>query len=226
MKKILVVEDDPYISTLISDYLKASGHLPVIASAGDMALRLFHSERPDMALLDIMLPGMDGFELCRLIRNDSNIPIIMISSKKEDTDKILSLSLGADDYVEKPFSARVLMAKISALLRRVDLSGDGAKQFLEHGDIRINSSARTCSKGDANIELSKIEFDILYYLMSNKNQVLSRERIFDNVWGADDFGDISTVTVHIKKIRDKIEDNPSAPRIILTVRGVGYTIRD
>lgn len=226
MKKILVVEDDIYISTLISDYLRASGHLPVVASDGVQALALFDSEKPDMALLDIVLPEVDGFELCRLMRAKSKMPIIMISSKKEDSDKILTLSLGADDYVEKPFSPRVLMAKISALLRRVDeWNGEGTPSSLRLRNITLNREARTCTKGEIPIELSKIEFDILYFLMNNKNQVMSRDRIFDGVWGQDDYGDISTVTVHIKKIRDKIEEDPSNPEIIQTVRGVGYVIR-
>lgn len=226
MKKILVAEDDVYISSLISDYLKASGYRPVIAPSGDAALRLFFTENPDMALLDIMLPGTDGFELCRLIRAESRIPIIMISSKKEDSDKILSLALGADDYVEKPFSARVLMAKIGALLRRVDeLGGSPPSAELVYGELTLNPVSRIVTKSGEPVELSKIEFDILHFLLSNINQVMSRDRIFDNVWGADDFGDISTVTVHIKKIRDKIESDPSNPEIIRTIRGVGYVIR-
>lgn len=226
MKKILIAEDDLYISNLISDYLKASGYKPVVAQTGDAALRLFASEKPDMALLDIMLPGTDGFELCRLIRAESKIPIVMISSKKEDSDKILSLSLGADDYVEKPFSPRVLMAKISALLRRVDeLGGNTPSSELVFGDIVLNPNSRIVTKAQKPVDLSKIEFDILHFLLSNTNQVMSRERIFDNVWGADDFGDISTVTVHIKKIRDKIERDSSNPEIIRTIRGVGYVIR-
>ncbi|MDO4754024.1 MAG: response regulator transcription factor [Bacillota bacterium] len=226
MKKILVAEDDVYISNLISDYLKASGYKPVVAQTGDAALRLFASEHPDMALLDIMLPGVDGFELCRLIRAESKIPIIMVSSKKEDSDKILSLALGADDYVEKPFSARVLMAKISALLRRVDeLGGTTPSGEIAFEDITLNPVSRIVTKSGREIELSKIEFDILHLLLGNINQVMSRERIFDNVWGADDFGDISTVTVHIKKIRDKIETDAAKPEIIQTIRGVGYVIR-
>lgn len=226
MKKILVAEDDVYISNLISDYLKASGYKPIVAQTGNAALRLFSSENPDMALLDIVLPGTDGFELCRRIRAESKIPIIMISSKKEDSDKILSLSLGADDYVEKPFSPRVLMAKISALLRRVDeLGGCTPSAVLSHGDIVLDPVSRIVTKSQKSVELSKIEFDILHFLMSNVNQVMSRERIFDNVWGADDFGDISTVTVHIKKIRDKIETDSSNPEVIQTIRGVGYVIR-
>lgn len=226
MKKILIVEDDVYISSLISDYLRASGHQPVVAQTGEAALRLFASEKPDMALLDIILPGTDGFELCRRFRSESNIPIIMISSKKEDSDKILSLALGADDYVEKPFSARVLMAKINALLRRVgELGGAPSSKEISYGTLSVNPVSRVVSKNGKELVLSKIEFDILYLLLENKDRAMSRERIFDNVWGADDFGDISTVTVHIKKIRDKIEDDPSNPAIIQTIRGIGYVVR-
>lgn len=223
MKKILIVEDDKDINNLICAYCKAEGMKPVQAFSGNTGLRLFLSEQPDIALLDIMLPEIDGFELCRLVRAESDIPVIMISSIRDEKDKLSLYSLGADDYIEKPFSPKVLMAKISALLRR---SSGEKEEAAVCGDIVLNSSARTCTKGGVPLELSKLEFDILSCLILNKNQVMSRERIFDNVWGADDFGDISTVTVHIKKIRDKIENDPSNPQIIRTIRGIGYVVRD
>lgn len=227
MHKVLIVEDDKYISQLISDYCRASGYEPIVAESGDVALRLYESEDPDIILLDIIVPVIDGFELCRRIRRDSAKPIIMISSKNEDADKILVLGLGADDYVEKPFSPRVLMAKISALLRRThELSGENRSDKVEHLGITIDQSTRTCQKNGEDIELSKLEFDILFFLISNLNKVFSREIIFDRVWGAGEYGDVSTVTVHVKKIRLKIEDDPSKPKILQTVWGVGYVIRD
>lgn len=227
MKTILIVEDDADIRTLISDYCKASGHRPITASDGAEALRLFENEAPHLVLLDIIVPKVDGFELCRRIRRESRTPIIMISSKQDESDKILALGLGADDYVEKPFSPRLLIAKIDALLRRVgELSGEPSDDAFEFRGIRIRPNSRVCTIGDRNVELSKIEFDILHYILKNKNQVLSRERIFDAVWGAQEIGDPSTVTVHIKNIREKIGDDPKKPQIIQTVWGVGYAARD
>lgn len=226
LPKVLIVEDDKHISGLISDYCKASGYKPIIASRGDFALRLFESEQPDIVLLDIMLPVMDGFEICRMLRKTSSVPIIMISSKKDDEDKILVLNLGADDYIEKPFSPRVLMAKISALLRRSnELSQNLNPTEIEFKNLILNNSSRTLTKDGEDIPLSKTEFDVLYLLLTHSNQVLTREKIFDNVWGVDEYGDLSTVTVHINKLRNKIEDNPSKPRIINTIRGVGYVIK-
>lgn len=245
--KILVVEDDIDISNMVSEYCNAYEHEAVQVMNGSDAVRVFQESSPDIVLLDIMLPGLDGFEVCRRIRGISNVPIIMVSSKKDDSDKVLSLTLGADDYVEKPFSMRVLMAKISALGRRsYELSAQTkSEQNSENSDERkiadnpskeegaitvgglvINPRTRLCHKDGTPVELSKVEFDILYYLMLNKNQALSRERIFDGVWGEDDYGDVSTVTVHIKKIRDKVEDDPSNPTLIQTIRGVGYAVRD
>lgn len=260
--KILVVEDDIDISNMVAEYCSAYEHEAVQVMSGSDAVRVFQETSPDIVLLDIMLPGLDGLEVCRRIRSISSVPIIMVSSKKDDSDKVLSLTLGADDYVEKPFSMRVLMAKISALGRRsyelsagsrakadaesagAAVAGTGASQnhhstegqktydpskeegAITVGGLVINPRTRLCHKNGTPVELSKVEFDILYYLMLNKNQALSRERIFDGVWGEDDYGDVSTVTVHIKKIRDKVEDDSANPTLIQTIRGVGYAVRD
>ncbi|MDO4799046.1 MAG: response regulator transcription factor [Bacillota bacterium] len=227
MKTILIVEDDADIRNLISDYCKASGHRPITAADGEEALRLFENEKPHLVLLDIIVPKVDGFELCRRLRRESATPIIMVSSKQDESDKILALGLGADDYVEKPFSPRLLVAKIDALLRRVgELSGEPTADVIEFRGLRIHEGSRTCSVGERNIDLSKIEFDILLYIVKHKNQVLSRDRIFDAVWGVHEIGDPSTVTVHVKKIREKIGDDPKKPQIIQTVWGVGYAARD
>ncbi len=226
MEKILIVEDDLQIQTLIRDYVNASGYIAVTASDGEEALQKFESEKPHLALLDIIVPKIDGFELCRKIRNESNIPIIMLSSKKEDTDKVLALGLGADDYIEKPFSPRVLIAKIQSQFRRVnELSGSPASDSLKIKDLEIDIKARTVTVKGTNIPFSVKEFEILHYLMVNKNQALSREKIFDEIWGYNEYGDINTVTVHVRKIREKIEENPSEPEYIETVWGIGYKFK-
>ncbi|GAU75762.1 response regulator transcription factor [Fusibacter sp. 3D3] len=226
MEKILIVEDDLQIQTLIRDYVNASGYIAVTASDGEEALQKFESEKPSLALLDIIVPKIDGFEICRKIRNESNIPIIMLSSKKEDTDKILALGLGADDYIEKPFSPRVLVAKIQSQFRRVnELSGTPVTDTLKINDLEIDIKARTVTVNGVNMPFSVKEFEILNYLMVNKNQALSREKIFDEIWGYNEYGDINTVTVHVRKIREKIEKNPSEPEYIETVWGIGYKFK-
>ena len=226
MEKILIVEDDLQIQTLIRDYVNASGYIAITASDGEEALMKFESESPHLALLDIIVPKIDGFEICRKIRNESNIPIIMLSSKKEDTDKILALGLGADDYIEKPFSPRVLIAKIQSQFRRVNvLSGTPHSDVLAIRDLELDVKARTVNVKGANIPFSVKEFEILHYLMLNKNQALSREKIFDEIWGYNEFGDINTVTVHMRKIREKVEDDPSNPEYIETVWGIGYKFK-
>ena len=226
MEKILIVEDDLQIQTLIRDYVNASGYLAITASDGEEALMKFEAESPNLVLLDIILPKIDGFELCRKIRSESNIPIIMISSKKEDTDKILALGLGADDYVEKPFSPRVLIAKIQSQFRRVNvLSGTPHADTIAVNNLILDVSARTVSVNGTLVPFSVKEFEILHYLMLNKNQALSREKIFDEIWGYNEFGDINTVTVHMRKIREKIEADPSNPVYIETVWGIGYKFK-
>lgn len=226
MEKILIVEDDLQIQTLIRDYVNASGYIAVTASDGEEALQKFESEKPKLALLDIILPKIDGFELCRKIRSESTIPIIMISSKKEDTDKILALGLGADDYIEKPFSPRVLIAKIQSQFRRVNvLSGTPQSETFAIRDLELDVKARTVSVKGEQVPFSVKEFEILHYLMLNRNQALSREKIFDEIWGYNEFGDINTVTVHMRKIREKIELDPSNPEYIETVWGIGYKFK-
>lgn len=226
MNRILIVEDDLQIQQLIRDYVNASGYIAITASDGAEALQKFESEKPHLALLDIILPKIDGFELCRKIRSESNIPIIMISSKQEDTDKILALGLGADDYIEKPFSPRFLIAKIQSQFRRVnELSGMPISDTIKIGELEIDLKARTVSLCANQIPFSVKEFEILHYLMANKNQALSREKIFDEIWGYNEYGDINTVTVHVRKIREKIEKNPSEPEYIETVWGIGYKFK-
>lgn len=226
LEKILIVEDDLQIQTLLKDYINASGYVAITASDGEEALQKFESENPHLALLDIILPKIDGFEICRKIRNESNIPIIMLSSKKEDTDKVLALGLGADDYIEKPFSPRVLVAKIQSQFRRVnELSGTPQTDTIKIKDLELDVKARTVTLSGSDLPFSVKEFEILHYLMLNKNQAISREKIFDEIWGYNEYGDINTVTVHVRKIREKIEPNPSEPTYIETVWGIGYKFK-
>lgn len=226
-EKILVVEDEKEIANLIRDYLTASNYKVVIASDGEEALELFSKEKPQLAILDIMLPLKDGFEVCRTIRSKSNIPILMLSAKKEDTDKIIGLGLGADDYITKPFSPRELIARVQSQLRRFnELSiTQEASEVIEYGGLVIDSTAYTVSLDNEIIPFSVKEFEILHYLASNANQALSREKIFDEIWGYNEYGDINTVTVHIRKIREKIEKDPSRPIFIETVWGIGYKFK-
>lgn len=226
-EKILIVEDEKEIASLIKDYLTASNYHVIIAEDGDAALQKFESEKPDLAILDIMLPKRDGFEVCRTIRAKSNIPLLMLSAKKEDTDKIIALGLGADDYITKPFSPRELIARVQSQLRRyTELSHNlEEKNTIEFRGLEIDSTAYTVSLNGEIIPFSVKEFEILYYLATNANQALSREKIFDEIWGYNEFGDINTVTVHIRKIREKIESDPSKPTFIETVWGIGYKFK-
>jgi DNA-binding response OmpR family regulator len=184
------------------------------------------AEKPDLLVLDIMLPGLDGLSLCRMVRNDAsinNIPIIMLTARGTEVDKIVGLESGADDYIVKPFGLGEFLARVRAILRRVDRKDSGAQpDELLSGDIRVNFTGRRVFLGENEIKLSNKEFDLLAELMRNKNAVLSRDLILTKVWGYDYFVDKRTVDVHIRWLREKIEDDPSAPRRIVTVRGVGY----
>jgi DNA-binding response OmpR family regulator len=223
---ILVVEDDRDINQLITDYLKASDYEVTVCHDGESALKAFRETAFDLAILDIMLPKVDGFELCRQLRQETKMPIIMLSAKKADQDKILSLGLGADDYVEKPFSPRVLIARVQSHLRRYREGGaPAAAEALERGDIRMDLSAHQVFVRGEEVTLSVKEFDILRFFLENPNQALSRERIFDVVWGYNEYGDINTVTVHVRKLREKIEQDASKPALIETVWGIGYKLK-
>lgn len=225
--KILVVDDEREIAELIRDYLRATGYDVITAENGQEGLELFQKEDPDLAILDIMMPIMDGLELCRKIRSSSNIPILMLTAKKEDSDKILGLGLGADDYVTKPFSPRELIARVQSQLRRYnELSGQVKKtDTLQFGEIEIDPSAHIVTVRGEIVNFSVKEFEILHYMAMNMNQALSREKIFENVWGFNEYGDINTVTVHVRKIREKIEKDPSHPEYIETVWGIGYKFK-
>jgi len=223
-KRILIAEDDLDILNLLRDYLNASNYETECSQNGTDAYRLFQNKTIDLAILDLMLPKIDGFELCRRIRKESNIPIIILSAKKTDSDKILALGLGADDYLVKPFSPRELIARIKSIFRRVDeLSDSGLrKDIIKINDLCIDTLGLSVTLQDNKIDLSAKEYDILLFLVNHSNQALSREKIFNKVWGYENYGDINTVTVHVRKLREKIEADPSNPKFIETVWGIGY----
>lgn len=222
--KILIVDDEKEIGELIRDYMKKEGYEVILAFDGEEGLKAFHEHNPTLAILDIMLPKIDGTEICRVIRNESSIPVMMISAKEGDIDKILSLGLGADDYITKPFSPAELVARVKAQLRRFTLLSAPAPKEAQtkYGDLEIDPKGYNVYLQGKKIEMSAKEFEVLSYLSQNIGQVLTREQIFDKVWGYHDYGDINTVTVHIRKIREKIEEDPSNPLYIKTVWGVGY----
>jgi DNA-binding response OmpR family regulator len=223
-KKILIAEDDLDILNLVKDYLSASDFETEHSQNGEEAYALFQNQSIDLAILDLMLPGIDGFELCRRIRKESNIPIIILSAKKSDSDKILALGLGADDYIVKPFSPRELIARIKSIFRRVDELNDqtSSKDLIKVHDLVIDTLGRSVTLKENKIDLSVKEYDILLFLINHPNQALSREKIFNTVWGYENYGDINTVTVHVRKLREKIEEDPSDPKYIETVWGIGY----
>lgn len=226
LEKILVVDDEKEIADLLQDYLSSEGYQVKCAYDGEQALALFEQFSPDLALLDIMLPKIEGTEVCRVIRNHSSIPIIMLSAKKSDIDKILSLGLGADDYVTKPFSPSVLVARVKAQLRRSRINQQETnhlvKDVLHFGSLVIDLKGYTVSNNNENIVVSSKEFKVLEFLAKHPNQVLSKEQIYNHVWGYDEYGDMNTVTVHIRKLREKLEEDPANPTLIKTVWGVGY----
>jgi two-component system response regulator RegX3 len=218
--RVLVVEDEDSISEPLAEHLAREGFDPEVAPTIADAEEAFRSRTPDVILMDVMLPDGDGRDLAREIRKTSDIPIVMLTARGEEVDKILGLELGADDYVVKPFSARELVARIHAIQRRG--SGTARKGPIEIGALTLDPGARTCTKGDLPVELAAKEFDLLHFLMSNAGTVLKREEIMDEVWDPHWFGPTKTLDVHVSWLRKKLEDDPAQPRYITTVRGVGF----
>ncbi|WP_054694849.1 response regulator transcription factor [Syntrophomonas palmitatica] len=225
MKKILIIEDEINIAELERDYLEIEGFTVEIESDGRKGLNRSQQEQYDLIILDLMLPSLDGFEICRRLRKTSAVPIIMISAKTEDMDKIRGLGLGADDYMIKPFSPLELVARVKAHIARYErLSGfrPDTNDELQIKGLLINKSSRRVFLHDQEIPFSSKEFDLLLFLAGNPNRVLSKEQIYANIWGEEALGDLSTVAVHIRKIREKIESDPSNPQYLETVWGAGY----
>lgn len=226
-EKILIVDDERPIVDSIKYTLYREGYDVVVSYDGEDALEKFKKENPDLIILDIMLPKLSGLEVCRIIRRTSNVPIIMLTAKGEDMDRVIGLELGADDYVPKPFSMRELVARIKAVLRRAKLpiTSTKTKEKLEFDDVVIDVVGRIVTKRGRQIDLSPKEFDLLVTLAENEGRVMSREYLLTNVWGEDFYGDDRTVDVHIRWLREKLEDDPSNPKYIQTVRGIGYILR-
>ena len=228
MKKILLIEDEISIAELERDYLELSGFEVEIAGDGTVGLERALKEEFDMYILDLMLPGVDGFEICRRIRETKNTPIIMVSAKKEDIDKIRGLGLGADDYITKPFSPGEMVARVKAHLARYERlisSGAPANDVIEIRGLKIDKTARRVWVNGEEKNFTTKEFDLLAFLAQNPNHVYTKEELFSKIWDMESIGDIATVTVHIKKIREKIEFNTAKPQYIETIWGVGYRFK-
>ena len=228
MSKILIVEDEESIADLEKDYLELSGFEVEVANDGQTGLDKALFGDFDLVILDLMLPGVDGFEICRKVRAEKNTPIIMVSAKKEDIDKIRGLGLGADDYMTKPFSPSELVARVKAHLARYErLVGSGVKanEIIEIRGIKIDKTARRVYVNGEEKAFTTKEFDLLTFLAENPNHVFTKEELFNKIWDMESIGDIATVTVHIKKIREKIEFNTSKPQYIETIWGVGYRFK-
>ena len=228
MSKILIIEDEEAIAELEKDYLELSGFEVEIANRGDIGLKKALEEEYDLVILDLMLPEVDGFEICRQVRDQKNTPIIMVSAKKDDIDKIRGLGLGADDYMTKPFSPSELVARVKAHLERYNrLIGSGRPQndTIEIRGLKIDKTARRVWVNGEEKPFTTKEFDLLTFLAENPNRVLTKDELFRKIWDMESVGDIATVTVHIKKIREKIEFNTSKPQYIETIWGVGYRFK-
>ena len=224
-KKVLVVDDEKPISDIIKFNLEKEGYEVLIAYDGEEALARVEADDPDLIILDLMLPKIDGLEVAKRVRVKHSTPIIMVTAKDSELDKVLGLELGADDYVTKTFSNRELVARVKANLRRqeaVTTAADNRKADIKVGDLTIHPDAYTVTKRGENINLTHREFELLHYLARHLGQVINREHLLQTVWGYDYFGDVRTVDVTVRRLREKIEDNPSHPEWLVTRRGVGY----
>lgn len=233
MKKILIVDDEKPISDIIKFNLTKEGYETVTAFDGREAITKFEEENPDLIILDLMLPELDGLEVAKEVRKTSHIPIIMLSAKDSEFDKVIGLEIGADDYVTKPFSNRELLARVKAHLRRTENiesavaeeNASSSNSEITIGDLKILPDAFVAQKRGKDIELTHREFELLHHLATHMGQVMTREYLLETVWGYDYFGDVRTVDVTIRRLREKIEDTPSRPEYILTRRGVGYYMK-
>lgn len=220
-EKILVVDDERPLLEILRFNLEREGFQVVTAEDGEEAVRKAAQEQPQLVILDIMLPRMDGLAVCRELRRESAVPILMLTAKDDEVDKVVGLELGADDYVTKPFSVRELVARVKAVLRRVH-AAEGAPTRMRCGELILDLDTYEASKGERRLELTPREFELLRHLMSNPGQVFSRETLLEQVWGYSYSGDLRTVDVTVRRLREKVEDDPASPRYVRTRRGVGY----
>ncbi|CAN7276876.1 response regulator transcription factor [Rossellomorea sp. LjRoot5] len=227
MKKILIIEDEMDIAELERDYLEVNGYGSDIASTGEEGLSLARTYSYNLILLDLMLPGIDGFELCKKLREFLDIPILMVTARKEDIDKIRGFDRGADDYIVKPFTPSELVARVKAHMSRYDrlISREAPKDEIQVKNLRVDLDSRRVYVDNEEKSLTAKEFDLLVFLATHPDRVFTKEHLFERLWGYDSFGDITTVTVHIRKIREKIEKDPSTPEFIETIWGVGYRFK-
>jgi two-component system response regulator RegX3 len=224
MTKILIIEDEASFSDAIKFLLEKEGFEVSVANNGQVGITEFQKNGADLILLDLMLPGLPGTEVCRQIRSESKVPIIMLTARDTEIDKVVGLELGADDYVTKPYSSRELIARINAVLRRVNSADDAAQEVgvISVGPIRLDIDRHQLSVNNLQVSIPLKEFELLEFLMRNSGRVLTRNQLIDRVWGSDYFGDTKTLDVHIKRLRAKIEKDPANPDFIQTVRGLGY----
>ena len=227
--KVLIVEDDRTLLDVLKYNLTKEGHDVVTASDGVEALNVARDKKPDLIVLDVMLPKLDGFEVCRILRSEMTVPILMLTAKAGETDKVVGLELGADDYMTKPFSMREFLARIRAMLRRAEMMKmvessvkETTPSIIKVGGLEIDFARHKVSQSGTTIDLSPKEFDLLAFLLKNREQVFSRDQLLEKVWGYDYAGDTRTVDVHIRWLRQKIESDPANPKHLLTVRGIGY----
>jgi DNA-binding response OmpR family regulator len=219
---VLVVDDEPIVRDVVVRYLERDGHRTLQASSGDEARSLLERDPPSLVVLDVMLPGVNGLELCRWLRSRSDVPVIMLTALGEEADRIVGLEIGADDYLTKPFSPRELAVRVRNLLRRTAPAADGAVETITFGDVVVDPAAREARKGGELLRLTLKELDLLLFFAANPRHVFSRDQLMDRVWGYQTTLDTGTVTVHIRRLRTKIEDDPSRPRHLETVFGSGY----
>jgi len=221
MTTVLVVDDEQIVREVVVSYLQREGFRTLEAGDGDTARELLERDSPSLVVLDVMLPGTDGLELCRWIRARSDVPVIMLTARGDEADRIVGLELGADDYVTKPFSPRELATRVRTVLRRTESSVSRAER-LTFAELDVDARTREVTKGGALLQLTAKEFDLLWFLANHPRQVFSRDQLMDRVWGYEAALDTGTVTVHVRRLREKIEHDPSQPRFLQTVWGVGY----